>query len=409
MKINLVVSRLARKKFSGGILCIFEYAHGLMLRGHEVTIVPTLPCDAPEWFSKPAGQIIQSSTGERVRDALAGAFGLAVSGVRMRKTPEKQAIRDAAARMCLAAPASFPLPVQMGLAECYTRRVAPLADVNLATSFETARVVRMLPGKNFYFAQHFEPLFHRDYADPVHAELTARQSYHLGLNLIANSSWLQQRLQQECPGAEVALCPNAIDHEVFKGEPRKSEDADRVVIISYGGRNAEWKGFAEMVEAVAMVRKRLPEVMIEWRVYGDALIPPSNHIAPYTSLGFLSSARLAEEYRKADILLSASWYESFPLFPIEAMACGLAVVTTQPGTEEYAIPSVTAEVVEPRNPSSIADGLTRLIRDPDYRFRLAQQGNVESHRFNWSRSVDQMEQILSGVSVRPESIAAVLS
>lgn len=395
MKINIVVPRLARKKFSGGILCIFEYAHGLAQRGHEVTVVPMLPCRKPEWFPKPVGRILSSSRKDRIGNSVTGICNLIADGIRSFKRPEKHTVRKVAADLCLTAPAAFPIPLQMGLAEYYVREVAPAADVNLAVTFETAGLVSMLPGTGCYFAQHFEPYFRDDYPDPKHAEWFARQSYKLGLNLIANSTWLQQKLLHEYPNIEVGLCPNAIDHNIFKGSPRKPGDSRQVVVISYGGREARWKGFPEMVEAMAIVRHRLKEITVDWRVYGDALIPPDNPVAPYTSLGFLPPARLAEQYRNADILLSASWYESFPLFPIEAMASGIAVITTQAGTEEYAIPSVTAEVVEARNPSSIADGLIRLIQDREHRYNIACRGNLESQKFTWTRSVDQMEQLLA--------------
>jgi glycosyltransferase involved in cell wall biosynthesis len=117
-------------------------------------------------------------------------------------------------------------------------------------------------------------------------------------------------------------------------------------------------------------------------------------VAPYEALGFLQPGPLAEAYRKADILLSASWYESFPLFPIEAMACGLPVITTGLGTEEYAINGETAEVVLPRDAASIAAGLERLVLDPAYRARLAAQGRQKSLDFTWTRSVETMERIL---------------
>jgi glycosyltransferase involved in cell wall biosynthesis len=136
---------------------------------------------------------------------------------------------------------------------------------------------------------------------------------------------------------------------------------------------------------------------IEWRVYGTgASVPPQNGIADYIPLGFLSPRRLAEEYCKADILLSASWYESFPLFPIEAMACGLAVVTSQYGTEEYAMHEVTAEIVAPKDPESIAHGLLRLIKSPEYRCKLGKNGNMKSKEFTWERSVDRFEKLIVG-------------
>jgi glycosyltransferase involved in cell wall biosynthesis len=242
--------------------------------------------------------------------------------------------------------------------------------------------------------QHFEPLFRDESDDPALAEVDARASYRLGLRMIANSSWLRARVLEDVPGAETHLCPNAIDHRVFHGEPRVARRSDEVVVLSYGGRNAAWKGFKEMAEAVRRVRERLPRTRLRWQVYGEALLPPDNAIAPYEHLGFLQPGPLAEAYRRADILLSASWYESFPLFPIEAMACGLPAITTAFGTEEYAVPGETAEVVRPRDPESIAAGLERLVVDLDHRTALAARGHAMARRFTWDRSVETLERIL---------------
>jgi len=135
---------------------------------------------------------------------------------------------------------------------------------------------------------------------------------------------------------------------------------------------------------------------LRWLVYGACILEPSNPIAQYESLGLLTPGELAAAYRSADILLSASWYESFPLFPLEAMACGLPVITSQYGTEEYAIPAVTADIVRPRDPESIATSLVRLVTQDEYRASIAKQGNEIAKNFNWRASVDRMEAILLG-------------
>jgi glycosyltransferase involved in cell wall biosynthesis len=218
-------------------------------------------------------------------------------------------------------------------------------------------------------------------------------SYGLNLELIANSTWLVQKLRQEV-SSEALLCNNAIDHSVFYGEPKTGHVGEEVRIISYGGRSLRWKGFIDMAAAIRLVRETLPDVAIRWQVYGASALDPSNSIATYEPLGFLNSKDLAAAYRRADILLSASWYESFPLFPLEAMACGLPAVTTQFGTEDFAVPGVTAEVVKPKDPKSIADGLMRLITDHSHRSAMAECGHEISKKFNWNSSVSRMECIL---------------
>jgi glycosyltransferase involved in cell wall biosynthesis len=268
-------------------------------------------------------------------------------------------------------------------------------DIAIATSFGTALpALRLNAGRRFYLAQHYEPLFAQDFADPWLAELEARATYHLGMRMIANSSWLRSRLMEEAGCADVALCPPGIDHSQFFGAARRRRPGEPVTIVSYGGRGASWKGFAEMAEAVRIVRARAG-LAVRWRVFGRCALPPDNGVARYEPLGFLRGEALRRAYSEADLLLSASWYESFPLYPIEAMACGVAVVTTQAGTEEYAADGVTAVVVPARDPQGIAEGVLRLIAQPDYAFGIAERGQAASQAFTWPAAVDRLNRLLA--------------
>ena len=400
-RINIVVPRFEPLTFTGGMWCIMEYGWGLMQRGHEVKIIPVVASPRPRWFDKPGLEVVTGAQGRRLSSALRKTLRFVYEGVQ-RVLLHKRGTADSGREMvaaCLLAtnPALYPIEVDMAARLMHLRRVIPPADITLATSYVTALPVRLFgQGRLFYFAQHYEILFKDESGDPCLAGAEAEATYNVGLNMIANSSWLRQKLQARVPASEVHLCPNAINHDTFSGTPKRREAAHEVRVISYGGRGARWKGFEEMAEAVKIARNLLPGTNVRWLVYGKASFPPRNPVADYEPLGFLNPPLLAKAYTTSDILLSASWYESFPLFPIEAMACGLPVVTTQPGTEEYAIPGETAEVVEPRDPQGIAKGLIHLIQDRDYAAKIAAAGWEISKEFTWERSVGRMESILLG-------------
>lgn len=396
-RINFLVPVFHARTFTGGSWCVMEYAAGLLERGHAVRVVPILPSPAPRWFPRPYGELVTS----RPRTALSAigraTASAAVAAITLDQARLRSSLAEGLFQTLLIKPFLLPIEVRSGVSIAYVARAAPAADVNVATSMDTARLTALLPhGKGFYFVQHLETLFRNEYANPAWAELEARQSYHLGLRLIATSPWLQRQLVSETGNEDIPLCSNGINHDVFVGAPKPATSGKRIVIISYGGRNAKWKGFAEMCQAVGAARAALPDHEIVWQVYGSAMLPPDNPVAPYQPLGFLQPGALAEAYRRADILLSASWYESFPFFPIEAMACGLAVITTQPGTEAYAIPEETAAVVEPRNPTALTRALVRLIEDPQHRAKVAAGGNRRSREFTWPRAVATLEGILLG-------------
>lgn len=384
LRINFIVPVLDCHSFTGGIYCIMKYADGLAEKGHHVNVIPFNKSTKPEWISCRANLVLNKE--RKVR----GGF--------FQKIFKKK----------YACPITDPKFhrhnefVRRGITMEYMGSVIPEADVTIASSWETAEMVfRFGTGKHAYFIQHLETVFF-DEKDSYEKRL-CELSYQLPLNLIANSSWVQGQLEK-CLARHslqetVYKCVNAVDLDIYQklDDVIKNTTPGVVKIISYGGNKMRWKGFEEMAQAVAAARRALPDVTLEWSVYGHSSLPPDNPIAPYTSLGFLRPTELVRAYNQADFLLSASWYESFPLFPIEAMACGLAAITTQQGTEDYAFHGETAEIVKERDVDSISQGIIKLAKDTSYRQKLAENGYQSAQRFNWKISVDQMEKVLSGI------------
>ena len=275
----------------------------------------------------------------------------------------------------------------------------PDCDINVATYYETALPVYLSKkGKQFYFMQHFEEVFAQDSSDPALAHAQARLSYLLPPQKIVNSTWLR-RVVKEKFWEDVPVLNNAIDHTVFYALDRR-EPGTRKRVISYGGRNAQWKGFADAVEAMKLVRRERPEV--EWVVYGSALIPPDNPDAPYTHVPKAVGKELAKLYRSADVCLCAAWYESFPAYPLEAMACGTPVVTTPYGTEDYAFHEVNSLVVPPRDPAKMAEAVLRILNDDGVARRLREEGIKTAKQFTWEKSIDRMEAIFLEALESPE-------
>lgn len=383
MRINFVTPSLSATNFSGGVYCILKYADGLARKGHDVTVTPGVNSAMPQWIRCQASFLMREK--ERL------------------KLSSKSEFKHSILNMVELASFNYRSePMKNAITNDYFARIMPTeAEVTIATGWDTVEpVIRYGSGNKAYFMQHFETVF---FEEECYEKKICEMTYQLPITKIANSQWLYEKVDNYAAlhGIEADLfkCVNAVDHQVYMNMHR-SRVGGSLNVISYGGRGVAWKGFLEMAQAVALTRSRLPDRAFDWLVYGEAALPPDNLIAPYLSLGFLKPEELGEAYNKADILLSASWYESFPLFPIEAMACGLAVITTQPGTEDYAFHADTAHIVEPRKVESIADGLCKLIVDEVYRKKLASKGEEMAARFTWQSSVDSMEKILKKITIR---------
>jgi glycosyltransferase involved in cell wall biosynthesis len=104
-------------------------------------------------------------------------------------------------------------------------------------------------------------------------------------------------------------------------------------------------------------------------------------------LGYVTDSQLEELYRRASILAFPSLDEGFGMPVLDAMARGVAVLTSNVS----AMPEVSgaaALLVDPTDVQSIADGLCRLATNSDLRDTLIRAGIARAKEFTWEKSVD---------------------
>ncbi len=101
--------------------------------------------------------------------------------------------------------------------------------------------------------------------------------------------------------------------------------------------------------------------------------------------GYVPSAELPAWYRAATAFIYPSLYEGFGLPPLEAMACGTPVITSNTSS----LPEVVGDaalLVDPYDIDAIADALARLLADADLRQQLRAAGLARARRFSWEQT-----------------------
>jgi glycosyltransferase involved in cell wall biosynthesis len=109
-------------------------------------------------------------------------------------------------------------------------------------------------------------------------------------------------------------------------------------------------------------------------------------------LGYLADDTLAVLYRLASAFVFPSLYEGFGLPPLEAMASGTPVVTSNVSS----LPEVAGDaavLVDPYDVDSIVEGLRRVLSDPALAAELGRRGQERAREFSWSRSVEKTRQV----------------
>jgi glycosyltransferase involved in cell wall biosynthesis len=93
-------------------------------------------------------------------------------------------------------------------------------------------------------------------------------------------------------------------------------------------------------------------------------------------------------YGYAELLLFPSLYEGFGLPPLEAMACGCPVITSNVS----ALPEVVGDAgmkVDPTNPDDISNKTLQILRSDKLRQHLAQKGLARAQRFEWKKTAKE--------------------
>jgi glycosyltransferase involved in cell wall biosynthesis len=109
-------------------------------------------------------------------------------------------------------------------------------------------------------------------------------------------------------------------------------------------------------------------------------------------LGYLPEETLAVMYRLASAFVFPSLYEGFGLPPLEAMASGTPVVTSNVSSL-LEVAGDAAVLVDPYDPTAIADGIERVVCDGSLREELRLKGLARARQFSWEASVRRVREI----------------
>jgi glycosyltransferase involved in cell wall biosynthesis len=217
------------------------------------------------------------------------------------------------------------------------------------------------------------------------------------------------------------VVPNAID-ETLLADPGE-EEMERVKeryqirgrVVLYAGNIKPHKNLDRLIAAFGLLKQRPGHEDLKLLIIGD-------EIRKYPSLrrrveaagvrqdvrffGFVPDQTLAALYRLASVFAFPSLYEGFGLPPLEAMACGTPVVTSNVSS----IPEVVGDAavqVDPYDTAAIAGGLERVLADPALRATLVARGHERVQHFSWERSVRAVHaSYMRVLGVAPAAVAA---
>jgi len=159
-----------------------------------------------------------------------------------------------------------------------------------------------------------------------------------------------------------------------------------------------------LIEAFDLVRKRglehLKLVLIGDEISKYAALRRTVHRYKLHKhvrfFGFVPDATLAILYRLARVFVFPSLHEGFGLPPLEAMASGTPVITSNVSS----LPEVAGDaamLIDPYQTDAIAGAMRRVLLDDRLRDDMRERGLARAREFSWGRSIRRVREIYDEV------------
>src|SRR5688572_11625110 len=212
------------------------------------------------------------------------------------------------------------------------------------------------------------------------------------------------------PERKIDVIYNGIDERF--GETPSPDEVLRVreryqlndPFVLYAGNIKPHKNLERLIEAFHILRRNGHDT-VKLLIIGD-------EISKYATLrravhkyklhkhvrffGFVPDATLAILYRLARVFVFPSLYEGFGLPPLEAMASGTPVITSNVSS----LPEVVGDaamLIDPYQPDAIAGAMHRVMLDDRLRDDMRERGLMRAREFSWGRSVSRIKAIYDEV------------
>lgn len=196
------------------------------------------------------------------------------------------------------------------------------------------------------------------------------------------------------------------DVEVAEIREQYKRSPDTVYLLNVGSTHQR-KNILTVLNVLKTLKEKEVPVCL-WRTGGaftkeQKAFIQEHELEPYIyDFGNPDKARLIQIYNAADILLAPSLYEGFGLTVVEAMACGLPVITSNVSS----LPEVAGDaavLIDPLNVEAIIEAIFKIKQDPSYRDQLIEKGLVRAKFFSWLKTAEQVAQVYEKVLLKKSS------
>ncbi|AKB50009.1 Glycosyltransferase [Methanosarcina barkeri str. Wiesmoor] len=201
------------------------------------------------------------------------------------------------------------------------------------------------------------------------------------------------------PEENIEIIPPAVDHNLYY--PDRSKECllkynigDGEKVILYVGAEEPRKNIQFLINSFSKLKNKISNIkllkvgtpnylFVRKRLLKQIEVLNLQNDVIFT--GYVSESELAEIYNAVDLFVFPSLYEGFGMPPLEAMACGTPVITSNTSS----LPEVVGDaaiVVDPYDVNKFAEEMYELLMNDDLKEEMIRKGLKRSKMFSWDTS-----------------------
>ena len=206
------------------------------------------------------------------------------------------------------------------------------------------------------------------------------------------------------PDDRISVIYNGVDHSIFKPYDVKLLDKPYILYI---GSERPRKNLDRLFAAFAKLKGEFPELkLVKVGTPGRSEKYRRDTMKKLGSLGItkdiifidhMPELELAYYYSSATLLAYPSFYEGFGLPPLEAMACGCPVITSNTSS----LPEVVGEagiMVNPYDTNSLVEAMRQVLTNSELRDNMVRKGLEQAKKFSWEKAARETLEVYNKVA-----------
>lgn len=210
----------------------------------------------------------------------------------------------------------------------------------------------------------------------------------------ARNVWTMLQLKYNLDAEQVSYAPNGVDGRFFIQREYPPVSSARLL---FAGTWLDQRGIFYLRDALRTLAARLPDLHLTIAGCGSNAEDVKNFFDPELRprvevISMVPSTEMPSLYEKNDIFVFPSLVEGTPLAVQEAMAAGMAVITTETcGMVDLIENDYNGLLIPPADSVALENAIWKLSQDPQLRMRLGQAAQESMRRVTWARTIDSVE------------------